>query len=197
MSRMRTDRNGTAREQLRRALQSSDLDLIEAVFWVAAQDYPNLDVRREIARLHFLAAEGARRVELESNPFARLDGLRAFLFEELGFKGNVHDFHDPRNSYMNEVLNRKVGIPLTLSILFIELARAAGFRAEGIGLPGHFVARVSMDGRELLVDPYHGGRVITEEDCRKLVKRTTGRPLFRREHLRGVDSRAIFPIREA
>jgi regulator of sirC expression with transglutaminase-like and TPR domain len=171
-------------------LELPDFNLIEAIFWVAAEQYADLDVHREVARMNFLALEAARRVELETNPFARLDGLRVFLFEELGFKGNVHDYHDPRNSYLNEVLNRKVGIPLTLSILFMELARAAGFEATGIGLPGHFVARVSMDGRDLFVDPYHGGRVITEEDCRKLVKRTTGRPLFRREHLDGIDDRA-------
>jgi regulator of sirC expression with transglutaminase-like and TPR domain len=168
-----------------------DFDLLEAAFWIAVPEYPDLDVPREVARVHFLAAEGARRVDDLANPFARIDGLRAFVYEELGFSGSVHNYHDPRNSYMNEVLNRKIGIPLTLSLLFMEIARASGYEVAGVGLPGHFVLRLTYGGRELMVDPFHGGRVITEEDCHSLVMRTTGRPIFRSEHLQAVGQRTM------
>lgn len=168
-----------------------DLDLVEAALWVAAEEYPDLDVEREAGRVRLISAEGARRVDGLSNPFARLDGLRVYLFEELGFHGNIDKYNDPKNCYLNEVLDRRLGVPLTLSILFNEVATAAGFEARGIGLPGHFVSGVTRDGRFVLVDPFHGGHVISEEDCRQLVARTTGRPsLFRRSVLRGTDARA-------
>jgi regulator of sirC expression with transglutaminase-like and TPR domain len=188
---------GLHREQARRQLArllalDGPLELLEAAFWVAAEEYPDLDVRHGVQRVRLLSAEGARRVHHLSNPFARLDGLQNYLYDELGFHGNEDEYDDPRNSFMNEVLDRHTGIPLTLSILFMEVASAAGFETKGIGLPGHFVIKVAYEGRTLLVDPYHGGRVITVEDCIHLVVRTTGRPsLFRRDLLEGIDERAI------
>ena len=150
----------------------------------------DLAVTREAARIHIISAEAARRVESAGNPFERLDGLRVFLYEELGFRGNRHSFKDPRNSFLNDVLNRRLGIPITLSILFIEVARAAGFEARGVALPGHFVVRMSYDGRVLFVDPFNGGAVISEEDCRTLVIRSTGKPsLFDQQLLEGTSGR--------
>jgi regulator of sirC expression with transglutaminase-like and TPR domain len=180
-----------ARRQLSRLLSADGpLELLEACFWVAAEEYPDLDVGQGVHRVHLLSAEGARRVHRLTNPFARLDGLQTYLFEELGFRGNEDEYDDPRNSFMNEVLDRQLGIPLTLSILFMEIARAAGFEARGIGLPGHFVTKVTFNDRSMLVDPYHRARVITVEDCIQLVSRTTGRPsLFRRDQLEGIDER--------
>ena len=182
-----------AREQLRRLLDAGDaLDVVEAGLWVAAEEYPDLDVARETARLRLIAAEGARRVYELANPFARLDGLRTYLHGDLGFRGNEREYNDPRNSFLNEVLDRRMGNPLSLSLVFIELARAAGFEARGVGLPGHFIVRIRRGERTLLVDPFHGSHVVSEDDCRELVTRTTGRPsLFRRELLHGADERAM------
>jgi regulator of sirC expression with transglutaminase-like and TPR domain len=187
------DHRSWARRRLGEALVTEGaLDLVETTLLIAAETYPDLDVNREANRVRLISAEGARRVYDRSNPFARLDGLRVYLFEELGFRGNVDDYNDPRNCYLNEVLDRRLGIPLTLSILFLELATAAGFEARGVGLPGHFVCRVEYGGRSILVDAYSGGQVISEEDCRRLVGRTTGRPsLFRRSLLGGIDERAM------
>jgi regulator of sirC expression with transglutaminase-like and TPR domain len=180
-----------ARRRLAAILGSGGpIDLCEAAFWIAAEEYPYLDVERSLERIRLISGEGARRVYELANPFERLDGISTYLFQELGFRGNDDDYNDPRNSYLNEVLDRRLGIPLTISILFVEIAKAAGFDARGVGLPGHFVIRASFEGRTILVDPYHVGRVITEEDCIDLIKRTTGRPsLFRRELLRGIDER--------
>ena len=193
LSSNRLDRRLLVRRRLADALEvNGPLDLLEAALLVALEEYPDLDIRREASRVRIISAEGARRVEGCTNPFARLDGLREFFFDELGFRGNSRRFSDPRNSYVNEVLNRRLGIPLTLSILFIELALAAGFETRGIGLPGHFVVRLSLDGRNLLVDPFNRARVISQEDCRELVIQTTGRPsLFRQEALRGIDARGM------
>jgi regulator of sirC expression with transglutaminase-like and TPR domain len=170
----------------------SSFDLVDAVLWIAYEEYPDLDVQQEARRIHLLAAEGAARVAGESNPFARLDGLQRYFTRDLGFRGNAEDFDDPRNSFLNEVLDRKLGIPLTLTLIFMEIARAAGFEAAGVGLPGHFISRLTYEGRTILVDPYHGGCVISEEDCRVLVRRCTGRSsLFRREVLLGSSERSM------
>jgi regulator of sirC expression with transglutaminase-like and TPR domain len=164
--------------------EKESFDLLEACFLVAAEEYPALDVARERARVDAIGSEARQRVEPLSNFFARLDAIRAFLFEELGFRGSADSYDDPRNSYLNEVLNRGIGLPITLSILYVEVARRAGIRASGVALPGHFVARADDEARTVFVDPFHGGAVITEDDCRDLTARATGRAsLFRRETL--------------
>ena len=193
MATKRRDALDRARRQLAELLHSEErFDLVEAAMWVAAEEYGDLDVDHECSRVRLLCAEGSRRVHPVTNPFARLDGLRVYLFEEMGFRGNLEQYNDPRNSFLNDVLDRRLGIPLTLSILFIEQARAAGFDACGVGLPGHFVTRVTYGERTILVDPFHGGNVITHEDCRELVARSTGRGwLFRPAYLEGTSDRAM------
>jgi regulator of sirC expression with transglutaminase-like and TPR domain len=180
-----------ARRRLTELLAAHEtFDLVDAALLVALEEYPELDLDRERQRVREIAVAGAARVEGLANPFARLDGLRVYLFEELGFRGNQEEYEDPRNCYLNEVLDRRVGIPLTLSILLMEVARTAGFEARGIGLPGHYVSRLTYAGRALLVDAFHGGHVITPEDCRELVIRATGRPsLYRPELLEGASAR--------
>ena len=176
-----------ARERLaEQVARGPGMDLLEAALWVAAEEYPGLDVEREMRRVDVIGGEAARRVAGRSNPLARIDAVREFLFEELRFRGNVESYDDPRNSYLNEVLDRRLGIPLTLSLLYLEVAARAGLVVRGVALPGHFVARVDEQGRTMFVDPFHGGGIVTEEDCRDLVFRTTGRAaLFRREILEG------------
>jgi regulator of sirC expression with transglutaminase-like and TPR domain len=187
-----TSQRKRARNGLRQALALEPFPLIEAAFWAAAEDYPSLDVPAETGRVTRMAHEAALRVRGMRNPFERLDGVCGYVFGEMGFRGNAEDFDDPRNSYLNEVVDRRLGIPITLSILFLEIASAAGFEARGVALPGHFVIRVEWDGRVILVDPFHQGQVITVDDCRQLVARSTGRPsLFRRDQLDGADRRAM------
>jgi len=187
------DHKQRARHRLARLLEpGAAFDLVEACLWVAAEEYPDLPVEVEARRVRLIAAEGSRKVHTLANPFARLDGLCQYLFDELGFHGNVDQYNDPRNCYLNEVLDRRLGIPLTLSVILLECAAAAGFEARGVSLPGHFVCRLAFDGRTLLVDAYNRGEVISEEDCRQLVSRTTGRPsLFRRSVLEGTDERSM------
>lgn len=180
-----------ARRRLSELLASQEhFDLVDASLLVALEEYPELDLARERERIEEIARTAASRVEGLANPFARLDALRTYLFEELSFRGNQEEYEDPRNCYLNEVLDRRVGIPLTLSILLLEVARTAGFEVKGIGLPGHYVSRLAFGGRALLVDAFHGGHVITPEDCRELVIRATGRPsLYRPELLEGASAR--------
>ncbi len=142
---------------------------------LAAEEYPLLDTEGEHTRLRTLCRNAALRAAPYSNPFARHDALNEFIFGELGFRGNRSDYEDPRNSYFNDVMDRRLGIPITLSLIYREAAREAGFVTRGVGLPGHYVLSLSYDNRQFLVDPFHQGRVITFEDCRELVLRATGR----------------------
>jgi regulator of sirC expression with transglutaminase-like and TPR domain len=171
---------------------SGPLPLLEAVLEIAAEEHEAMDVLAQVARIETIGAAAKERVANLTNPFARIAALREFLFDELGFKGNSENYDDPRNSYLDDVLERKLGIPLTLSIVVIEVARRAGIQAEGVGLPGHFVVRIEESGRRLLIDPFHGGHIITIEDCKDLVVRTTGRAsLFRKDSLDAATPRAM------
>jgi len=182
-----------ARRRFRALVEGKEsFDLLEACLLVAAEEYRALDVAAEVARVDALGREALRRVEPLSNLFARIDALRSLFFEDLGFRGSADQHDDPRNSYLNEVLNRRLGLPITLSILYVEVAARAGIEARGVALPGHFVVRVDDGMRTVFVDPFHGGNVITEDDCRDLTARTTGRAsLFRRELLEGANGPAI------
>ncbi len=98
-----------------------------------------------------------------------------FLFEEEGFRGNGEEYYDPRNSFLNDVLARRLGIPITLSVITIEVARRVGLAVEGVGLPAHFVVAAAVDGDEVVVDPFGGGRVIDRKDAEAIVARALGR----------------------
>ena len=168
------------------------LPLLEATLLIAAEEHSSLDVGTQIARVETIGSIARERVAHLRNPFARVEAIRTLLYEDVGFRGNVAHYDDPRNSYLDDVLERKLGIPLTLSIIHMEVMRAAGMQAEGVGLPGHFIVRVVEQGRALLLDPFHGGHIVTVEDCRDLVVRTTGRgSLFRRDSLDQAPPRAM------
>jgi regulator of sirC expression with transglutaminase-like and TPR domain len=95
----------------------------------------------------------------------------------MGFRGNTQHYYDPRNSYLNQVLDRRTGIPITLSVLAMSVGRRAGLEVVGVGLPGHFVARARINGDQLVFDPFHGGRQLSREQCALLVEQATGLPL--------------------
>src|SRR5688500_16064992 len=104
-------------------------------------------------------------------PEERVVALNKFLYEDQGFWGNADDYYDPRNSYLNEVIDRKTGIPITLSILYMELGRRIGLPLEGVSFPGHFLVRLRLRGGMLVLDPFLGGAPQSEEELRSRVKR--------------------------
>src|SRR5205085_1903625 len=124
---------------------------------LAAEEYPGLVVRRYLAALDDLA-DAARPWVDSAAPGGRWsDGLSRYLFAELGFRGNLERYDDPRNSYLNDVIERRLGLPITLSVLYVELARRCGRAAEGVGLPGHFIVRAHDPCGDVLLDPFNGG----------------------------------------
>jgi regulator of sirC expression with transglutaminase-like and TPR domain len=147
------------------------VDVARAALLIAREEYPELDVPRYLARLDAMGEAVRRRVEGDADPVTALNG---YLFDEEGFHGNDRDYYDPRNSFLNDVLDRRTGIPITLSAVYIEVAQRAGVGAVGVGLPGHFIVRVSSRAGEVLVDPYHKGKHLSEEDCQGRLDRIYG-----------------------
>ena len=156
-------------------LQGPDraIDLGRAALAVARIEHPALDDTRELARLDALAA----RVGAGRDAGATLERLRRFLFEEEGFRGNDGEYYDPRNSCLNDVLDRKLGIPITLSVLTMEVGRRVGVDIAGVGLPGHFIVSASVGSRAVLLDPFHGGGVLTPASAAEVAARAVGRPV--------------------
>ena len=129
-----------------------DPDLAVAALMIAGVEYPELDADRYLAQLDFIGEEAARRLanavpppdtphDVDVDRYAKVVALNAYLFSELGFSGNETDYADPRNSFLNEVMDRRTGIPITLSLVYMEVARRAGLPVEGINFPGHFLLR--------------------------------------------------------
>jgi regulator of sirC expression with transglutaminase-like and TPR domain len=174
-----------------RAVERPDeqIELARAALLIAAAEHPDLGVDAYLGRLATLAdaAEPARRA---GDDLGRLHRLREHLFEELGFAGDRDNYFDPRNSHLNEVLNRRLGIPITLSLVLIEVGRRVGLEMEGIGLPGHFITGARVAGEQVLLDPFNRGALLTAESCRELVSQALGRPVrLQPEHFVPVSNR--------
>lgn len=142
-----------------------DLDLAEAALLLAAADeYPDLDVPAYLARLDALARGARERLSEGADLEETIVALNRFLFIEQGFAGNTRDYYDPRNSFLNEVLDRRLGIPITLSILYMEVGRRLGLAFEGVSFPGHFLVKFSTREGDVVLDPFYGGVPLSEED---------------------------------
>jgi regulator of sirC expression with transglutaminase-like and TPR domain len=151
------------------------VDLAELNLHLAADVYPALDISAFLGRLDALADALAPRLTTDDLE-AKTAELTHYLFEECGFAGNADEYYDPRNSYLNEVLDRRLGIPLSLSLLAIAVGERCGLTVVGVGLPGHFVAKTLEGDDEVLFDPFHGGQVLDYPACEQLVTAVTGRP---------------------
>src|SRR5262245_10881950 len=152
---------------------AADVDLAAVALHLAVDEYPDLDVAVYLDRVADLADRA--RPYLGGSLEECVTGLCRFLFEDEGFAGNTDHYYDPRNSHLNEVLDRKLGIPITLCVLAMAIGRHVELNIVGVGLPGHFVAKAVRDGEEVLFDPFHGGDVLTPESCEELVTAVTGR----------------------
>lgn len=184
----------TPRARLLAILDRNDaeVDLAEAALWVAAEEYPGLDPRPSLDRLEGFAARVTLRLGSSKDPLDAIAAANGVLYDEEGFAGNRDDYYDPRNSFMNEVLDRRIGIPITLAILYMEVLRRAGIPAAGIALPGHFLAGVLTSEGVLCVDAYNRGRRLSVKDCAAIVSKVHGgRTPLSPEHLRPVGPRAV------
>jgi regulator of sirC expression with transglutaminase-like and TPR domain len=144
------------------------IPLAEAALAVAAEEYPGLDAQAYLGTIQRLAAQVAKRLPETRPPLLVLMTMKQVLFEEEKFRGNEADYYDPRNSFLNEVLDRKLGIPITLCILYLEVAARNGLQLQGVGFPGHFLVKCPASGGlsgDLFIDPFNGGDILGADEC--------------------------------
>lgn len=139
------------------------LSLVEAAASIAQDEFPRLDTQAVLAEIDALADKLRRRIPADAVPVQRLRWLNRFFFQELGFAGNVNNYYDPANSYLNRVLSTRRGIPITLAVLYIELATQIGLTARGVSFPGHFLIKLKMPQGEVVIDPFTGQSLSREE----------------------------------
>lgn len=145
-----------------------------ALHFARAIAYPQLDVAGYMAVLHELSESAAERVAFDRPVVDQAEQLSAFLFGECGFRGDTTTYNDPRNSFLNEVLDRRLGLPITLSVVYVDVAHRLGLPAYGIGLPGHYIVGIHGADAATWLDPFHGGRRLDLADCAELIHLAIG-----------------------
>jgi regulator of sirC expression with transglutaminase-like and TPR domain len=156
-------------------LGQTPLDLFRLNLCLAREvAYPDLDIEAYIAKLDRLVAEAGNVLDHEAEVKVRIEQLSWLLFQRRRFRGNNHTYGDPRNSYMNQVLDRGLGIPISLSLLYVTVAQRVGLPAFGVGMPGHFIVAVEAERQTVYLDVFSGGNQLSLEDCARLVRNTTG-----------------------
>ena len=168
---------------LTQAINAPGTSLAPAALVIARIEYPRLNPEPYLLRLDALGQAAARAVErgvaesTDASTASRVKALNEFLFEEMQFSGS-NDYDDPRNSCLNEVLDRRAGIPITLAVVYMEVARRAGIQIDGVNFPGHFLVRCpdmnDSIGADLIIDPFHGGALLSEHKCRLLLQKHVG-----------------------
>ncbi len=157
-----------------------NIDIAKASLLIATIEYPHLDAQFSLAILDALAYRVRVVLKLPPthvhlpetiSPLTVIDAINKVLFEEEGFRGNESDYYNPDNSFLNKVLENRVGIPISLSLLYMEIGKRIGLLIEGIGLPFHFVVRCTLPTEILYIDPFEGGLLLSEQDCRERIRR--------------------------
>ena len=143
--------------------EDASLSDIETAIAVGQDDEPGLDTQGVLAQIDLLAERLRRRLPGDAGPLQRLRLLNSYFFHELGFAGNVNDYHDRRNSYLHEVLKTRRGIPITLAVVYIEMATQLGLKAQGVSFPGHFLVKLRMPRGEVILDPFSGQTLSRDE----------------------------------
>lgn len=163
-----------ARDALERIARAPDasIDPIEAALWIAAEEYPALQVADYLARLDALADGAAHQLATARDLSGRVTALNRFLFEEQRFAGDTRRYYDPRNSYLNEVLDRRLGIPITLALVYMGVGRRLDVDVQGISFPGHFLVKCVADD-EIVIDPY-AGVILSPESCQERLRAAVG-----------------------
>jgi regulator of sirC expression with transglutaminase-like and TPR domain len=169
-----------------------EMDLIRAALLIARTEYPALNIEPYAGRIDDLAGRVAAQVP-DLHPERAIHALNHVLFDEARLRGNRDDYYDPRNSFLNDVLDRGLGIPITLSVIYMEVARRIGFPLAGIGMPGHFLLKhYGSDGNETLIDCFNRGDILSPQDCqRRLDEIYSGEMSLQPEFLHPIGRRQI------
>ena len=151
-----------------------DFRLAEGALLIAQEEYPALDVAHYLQRLDAMAEAVRSSLGLELDPQHIVASMNAYLFDEVGLRGNQEHYYDPRNSFLNDVLDRKTGIPITLAVIYLDLGRQVGLPIVGVGLPGHFIVQYVAQTAPFWIDPFHRGEILTHADCVTRIRQIYG-----------------------
>ena len=183
-----------ARQRIREITGRPDpaLDLVEASLVIALEDEPGIDIDRYLARVNAWSDAVRERLEGSRHIERIVDSINKLLFEEEGFHGEDEDYYDPRSALLHATLDTHAGLPITLSILYIEISRRVGVEVSGVSLPGRFLVKFSGEFGQLVIDPFDGGRVLSTIELQKLLDDVYGGGVRLREHhLRSFTSKEI------
>ena len=181
-----------ARQLFQQELHPSDaqINLERAALFIAMEAYPDLEVEAYLNALDTMAAEVEERLPATRYPMQVLRTINQYLFDDLGFVGNRTDYYDPRNSFLNEVLDRRTGIPITLALVYLAIARRIEFPMIGVNMPGHFLIRPAIEEMDVFVDPFHQGEILFPQDCQNLLTQVFDRPVeLRPEYIESIGNR--------
>lgn len=178
---------------VRADIEDERIDLLRAALVIARTAYPHLDIQACMQAIDDLAARVRAELAPEPSVHDIIVVLNRVLFEEQGFRGNREEYYDPRNSFLNDVLERRLGIPITLSVLYMEVARRVGLPLAGIGMPGHFLLKgYDVEGRAILIDPFNSGTTLNPDECEQRMQEIySGEIRFRPEYLLPISKRQI------
>jgi regulator of sirC expression with transglutaminase-like and TPR domain len=166
--------------------------LAEGALLIAKEEYPELDVDTYLARFDHMAQTLKAQLGLELDPVRIVKGINAYLFDELGLRGNLDHYYDPRNSFLNDVLDRGLGIPITLSVVYIEVGRLVGLPIAGVNLPGHFIVQYTAQPEPFWIDPFDRGTILVREACAQRLYQLYGERLpWRDTYLEPITDHAI------
>lgn len=175
------------------SVEDENIDLVRAALTLARTEYPDLDFSYYVEQIDRFAEQAGSLISEPGEVSQTITALNHTLFQENGLQGNREDYYDPRNSYLNEVLDRRLGIPITLALVYMEVGRRLGFPLFGVGMPGHFLLKhYDIDGRETLIDCFNGGNILSQQDCQqRLDEIYSGQMTLRPEFLFAVSRRQM------
>jgi regulator of sirC expression with transglutaminase-like and TPR domain len=168
------------------------IDLAKAALYIAQEEYPDLDTAEYLNALDTMAGEVQECLPASPYPLRIIQTLNEYLYTDLGFAGNQTDYYDPCNSFFNDVIDRRMGIPITLALVYLEISRRIDFPMVGVGMPGHFLIRPDIPDMEIFVDAFNGGEVMFAEDCENRLSQMFQQPVsLRPEFLAPVSNRQL------
>ncbi len=185
--------SGTPAEQLSQLLgkPQSEVDLGRAALVLAQLEYPDLDPEPYLKKLAVFARSIRSCLPHHASPLSAISAINRCLFDEQGFHGNEADYYDPRNSFLNDVIDRRTGIPITLCVVYLEITRRLELPFFGVGLPGHCIVKYDNGDDVFYIDPFHQGQLLDDEGCRHLVASVLGAATLTDTDFGAVDERYI------
>jgi regulator of sirC expression with transglutaminase-like and TPR domain len=165
------------RDEFSKLAGSEPVPLAQGALLIAKEEYPSLDIDAWLERLASLAREAEPIVAAGADTVEKIQLLSEFLFVQKGFEGNREQFGDPRNSFLNDVLDRRLGIPITLAVVYIEVGRRLGLNLFGVSFPAHFLVKAVDERGELIIDPFNGGAILGLDEIRARIAQIYGQPV--------------------